>query len=355
VPPSVRARLAVAVSIVAAVLAVAAGRARGHVGAVVSTANFVTPPPPTSVLADAGRIVAPYTFATADKSYTISWLSNNDPTGRFVFWYMDHAPNFAVSVDQIEGSSVGAVKINDAINLAGGYFISCYCSPDAGVACPTDPRSPTGNCNTQLTWDTSQLPPGAYSVVAVNTDPPFHVYNSALAPVIVAHGSTAPPTAIFVRPDGYGAYDTSFRAQWIATGTPPLTFELAYGIAAPDHVLDPPLPVATNIMALHNSDGSFGFDWDVSKLVDGNSYYLRLTISDGNHISTFTDSYYAVQIFHGGGTIAGPPVDMSVAPPRPKKTTRSGCDLGGDGDGRGLIVVLLLVGAAVYFARRRAG
>ena len=350
--PSVRARLAVPVAALL-VLTAAAGRARAHVGAVVAVANFTSPAAPSSIPADAGRIVAPYTFVTADASYTIIWQDGDtDPTGRFVFWYLDHHPTFQVSVDEIENGSVGAIKINDAINLAGGYWVSCFCSPDAGVVCPTDPRSATGNCANQFTWSTSALPAGAYWIVAVNTDPPFHVYNAALAPVIVAHGGVAPPAAIFIRPDGYGAYDTSFRAQWIATGKAPLKFDLAYGIDAFANVLDAPLPLAMGLKPIVNSDGSLGYDWDVSKLVNGNSYYLRLKVTDGNGVSSFTDSHYGVQIFHGGGTIGPPPADMS-APVVTKP--KSGCSVASDGDWRGpTLALLLLVTAAGYFARRRA-
>jgi MYXO-CTERM domain-containing protein len=346
-----RARVRVAATLV---LAVAGAPARAHVGAVVALANFSSPAAPTSMQADAGRIVAPYSWASADQRYTVVWQDGDtDPTGRFVFWYMDHHPTFQVSVDQIEDGSVGAIQINDAINLAGGYWVSCFCSPDAGVTCPSDPRSATGNCANQFSWDTSTLTPGAYWIVAVNTDPPFHIYNAALAPLIVVHGGTAPPAAIFIRPDGYDAYDTRFRAQWLATGKAPLKFDLAYGVEAFANVLDAPQPIASGITPFVNSDGSLGYDWDVSKLTTGNSYYLRLKVTDGNGVSSFTDSHYGVQIFHGGGTITPPAMDMSA--PVVKKP-RSGCSFAGDGDWRGpTLALLLLATVGAYFSRRRAG
>lgn len=329
-----------------------------HVGAVVSVANFTTPPAPTSNAADAGRIVAPFTFATADQSYTVSWMDGDvDPTGRFVFWWMDHHPTFAVGVDQIESSGI-ATKIGDAINQAGGYWVSCYCSPDAGVTCPTDPRSATGNCANSFTWDTSMLPAGAYWIVAVNTDPPFHVYNAALSPVIVAHGGTAPPAAIFVRPDGYGAYDKSFRAQWLATGKTPLTFSFSYGIDAYANVLDAPTPIAGPIKPFTNSDGTLGFDWDVSQLMNNTTYYLRVKVTDGDGNSTFTDSHYGLQIFRtsgggggGGGSMATP--DLSMVQTHKK----SGCSfVAGGSDGSGAPAAFLMLAVAGYFfARRRSG
>ena len=45
----------------------------------------------------------------------------------------------------------------------------------------------------------------------------------ANAPIRVAHGGTPLPAALIVRPDGYGAWDTSYHLQWLADGKAPLT------------------------------------------------------------------------------------------------------------------------------------
>ena len=65
--------------------------------------------------------------------------------------------------------------------------------------------------------------------------------------------------------------------------------------------------------------------------------------------SKITVAELAPSLFHGGGTIGPPPVDMSMAI---VKKPKSGCSVASDGDWRPPLVLLLAV-AALYFRRRR--
>jgi hypothetical protein len=78
---------------------------------------------------------------------------------------------------------------------------------------------------------------------------------------------------------------------------------------------------------------------------------LRLTVTDGDGKTAFTDSHYGVTVFHAGTT---PPADMAIAPMK-----KSGCEIGSDGGAppRGmlaLVLVLAALGTAFYVARRVA-
>lgn len=339
----------------AAVAVFAAAPARAHVGAAVAVAKFVNPPEPTITNGAPLDSVtpSPFSFATADASFTVKWDDGDtDPTGRFTFYYMDHEPTFQVTVDDIVNGL--ATIIPDTINQNGGYFASCVCSMDMGVTCPPDVRDPNGNCANQLVWNTSALPRGTYWLIAVNNDPPFHVYNAGNAPVLVSHtGETAPPAVLIVRPDGFGAWDQSYQLQWLATGKAPLTFDLSYGIEDTGKALTTIGTVASPVPATMNGDGSFGYVWDLSSLMNNTSYFVRLKVTDADGFSTFTDSHFGVTIFRQGNT--GGTLDMAMAPPPAKH----GCDVEPGASSTGALASTLLAFAAVallfWLARRARG
>jgi hypothetical protein len=341
-----------ALVVCAAALAAASSPARAHVGAVVAVAKFQAPADPMVMNGDPNDTVTPtpFTWTTADASYTITWADGDaDPTGRFTFYYMDHQPTFQVSADDIESGI--ATKIDEPNNLSGGFFASCYCEGDQGVTCPNVVRDPGGNCANQIVWNTSGIAPGSYWIVAVNNDPPFHVSYSTNAPIRVAHGGTPLPAALIVRPDGYGAWDTHYHLQWLADGKPPLTFDLAYGLEDTGTALTPQAQLAAGLTIAPNADGSYGYDWDVSQLDNNKSYWVRLTVTDGDGKTAFTDSHYGVTVFHTGTT---PPADLAMAPPMKK----SGCEIGdGGAPSRGMLAMLLVLAALaalLYVARRFA-
>jgi hypothetical protein len=343
--------------VVCAALAVAvASPAHAHIGATVAVAKFVTPTDPGVTHVNPNDTIAPTPFqwTTADASYTVTWVDgDSDPTGRFTFYYMDHQPTFQVSADEVETGGI-ATKIDDPVNTTGGYFASCYCEGDQGVTCPNVVRDPNGNCANQITWNTSAIAPGTYWIVAVNNDPPFHVYYPSNAPIRVAHGGTPLPAAVIVRPDGFEAWDTTYHLQWLADGKPPLSFALAYGLEDTGTALTPQTQIAAGLTPAPNADGSYGYDWDISQLPNSSLFWVRLTVTDGDGNSTFTDSHFAVTIFHSG-TITPTP-DLAMAPKK-----KSGCEIGpahgDDAPSRGLFSLLAVIGALVlafYVARRAA-
>ncbi len=332
------------------------GVARAHVGAAVAVCKFTNPPDPMIVHADPSDSVPGFAFTSADASFTVQWTDgDSDPTGRFTFYYMDHQPNFEVTADDIEAGV--ATKIADPINNAGGYFVSCYCEGDQGVTCPTNDmggaivRDPATSCANQFTWNTSTIAPGTYWLVAVNNDPPFHVAYAATAPLRIAHGGTLRPAALIVRPDGYGTWDQSYHMQWLADGKAPLTFALAYGIEDTGAATATPMPIASGLSPTPASDGSYGYDWDTSQLPSNKSYWLRLTVTDGDGNSSFTDSHFGVNVSHSGMTM--PPPDLAMAPKK-----KSGCEVGPDEEpARGVVALGAVVAAlalAYYVARRAA-
>jgi hypothetical protein len=334
------------VALVGAAVLIAVAPARAHVGAQVASAKFLSPAAPVVTHADATDAVAPYAVAVADSSFAIRWDDGDvDPTGRFVFYWLDHNPTYAVTANDIEATL--GTRVDDAINDNGGYFVSCSCSPDMGVVCPTEPRDPNGNCSNGLTWATASLPAGTYWLVAVNNDPPFHTYSAADAPIRVSHGGAPPPpAAVIVRPDGQGAWSTTYRLQWLAAATPPLTFDLTYGDenADPLHA-DRPL-VSGYQPSLDSNGTSYGYDWNLAALPNG-AYFVRLRVTDGNGVSASTDSYYAVTVYH-----------QSAAPPDMAHPPKHGCAVaaapgGGAAAATTLVLTGLALAVAVYFARRR--
>jgi hypothetical protein len=336
----------------------AAAPAGAHVAGVVTTATFSSPPAPTITMTSGVTTVSPFTFPTADTSYPLMWsesTNGNDPTGVFTFYYLDHQPTFGLTADQL--ATMGTPIIDQA-NPASPLHIycGCTCNPDAGVGVMcADMAGTTRDCRTSFVWDTHAIVPGAYWVFSVTHDPPsISVTSMAQAPVIISHGGPAPPAALFARPDGFNSFDKSYTAQWIATGTPPLTFDLAYGDE--QSPMATPTPFASGLSIPPNGDGSYSYDWDVSTLQSLHQYYLRLTVHDGNGAKTFTDSHYAVSVYHPLTTDDLSVVDLSTddgaLPPPDKK----GCsfDPGAAGATTApLALALLTTMIAVRRARRR--
>jgi hypothetical protein len=332
-----------------AFVALAASSAHAHLGAVVAVAKFTNPLDPMVVQGNPNDSVPGFAWTSADQSIVITWSDGDaDPTGRFTFYYIDHQPNFEITADDIEAGL--ATKIDDPVNLAGGYFASCYCEGDQGVTCPMVTRDPAGNCANQITWTTSTIAPGTYWIVAVNNDPPFHTAYTSNAPVRVAHGGTPLPAALVVRPDGYGAWDKSYHLQWLADGRAPLSFDLAYGLEDTGVAQEVPTAIAAGLLPAPNGDGTFSYDWDVSQLMSNKSYWVRLKVTDGDGNSTFTDSHFAVTVSHATTT---PTPDMAMAAKK-----KSGCEVGAnEPPSRGLVSTLAVLGAllaALYVARRAA-
>ena len=325
------------------VVALASLPARAHIGAVVANARFTNPPPPSTTPTDGGVVLAPFTLDSVDvgNPYVINWSDGDlDPTGRFFFYYADHDIPFGVTADDVE-QTVGT-PIPDGAN---GVWASCTCSGDQGVVCPD---VTTRDCRNFITWTPDK--PGTYWIIAVNNDPPFHVYSTSLSPVRVnpATGS-APPAIVPLRPDGVGTWDTTYRAQWLAVGTPPLKVDIAYGVDVPMAALQTPTPIAMNVMGTPNADGTTSWDWDLSSLPN-NDYFLVWTITDGNGVTAFTDSRYAVTVYHpnldaGGFDLHEKTDGLTLMGNHP-----SGCEVTPDRTGAfAVFVPLVLLGLAIVF------
>lgn len=336
--------------VAAALLLIGAPTAQAHVGTSVAVAKFTNPIEPTIGHVDPNDSVSWSGFTGADGSFRITWDDgDSDPTGRFVFYYMDHAPTFQVPVEAIEGGL--GTRINDPINTSGGYFASCFCSMDMGVTCPTVTRDPSGNCANQFVWNTSAIPSGTYWLIAVNNDPPFHVYNASNAPLRIAHGAAPlPPAVAVVRPDGYGSFDRTYHLQWLAAGQAPLTFDLDYGVEDTMTALQPSVSIAGGIAGTLNGDGTFGYDWDISSLANNTIYWVRIKVTDGTGASSYTDSHYGMTVYHNG---MPPPPDMATA------SKKHGCGVDpGEPPLAALasaLAALAGVALAFYLTRRRSG
>src|SRR5581483_4448020 len=81
---------------VAALALLVAAPAEAHIGAILAQARFSAPPTPKVTPSDMGVIFDnTYPWAAADQAYTIAWDDgDNDPTGNFSFYYLDHCPTF---------------------------------------------------------------------------------------------------------------------------------------------------------------------------------------------------------------------------------------------------------------------
>jgi MYXO-CTERM domain-containing protein len=338
-----------------------AAEAFAHVGATVSKATFTSPAAPEANPTDGGLSLKPYTFATADASFTVSWNVDfpNDPTGRFHFYWLDHMPPSAITYDQIVSI---ATPIPEASGDANGYWISCSCDMDAGVICPDAMRNHCGM--NSFVWDTSGLQTGVYWIIAANFDSPYKIYSAAAGPVRIAHGGAPyPPAAIVVLPDGLFATDKTYNTVWIATGQAPLKFDVFYGINQMANVLDPPTTLGTNITPIMNGDGSFSYIWNTANLVEG-LYYFGVKVSDGTGQSSFTDSQLGENVYHppeDGGLIFvedAAPNDLLKAPDlsivlQPTNDGGCSCQIAGVQSAIPLAAGLLAAAALALALRRR--
>ncbi len=337
-----------------ATLAIAhfAGTASAHVGAVVSRASFsASPPPMAAPPSGQGLVLLPYTWATADQSYAFAWTTNNqtDPTGHFSFYYLDH------QVPSQESLAVALASAQPMVDADRGgpaeMWISCTCVDMPLVQCP-DAGSRAGDCGLlAMNWNTSAVPAGAYWIVAYNNDPPYQLYSTATAPVLVAHGGASPPPSVdFVLPDGIGAYDQTFLAEWVATGAPPLHYDLYYGVNDPDHVDDPVQLVGKDIAVTIGADGSVRYTWDVSQLASV-QYFLQLHVTDATGQSSWADSQPVIQVLHPVDMAA---VDLAQAPDLSMAHhagKSGGCRFGGRASDSASTVLVFVV---LLFLRRRS-
>jgi hypothetical protein len=295
--------------------------AQAHNGAVVANARFTSPPQPTLTQVDAGVVLAPLAIATADQQFVVSWDDgDNDPTGQFFFYYLDHCPSFAETPDQIR-------QVATPIPDGNGIWASCSCNGDQGVLCPD---VTTRDCRNTITWDTHAVPYGTYWVLAINDDPPYLEYTVSGSPVRVQHtGDPSSPAVIVLRPDGFGSWDTMYRAQWYAVGTPPLRIDLSYGVDDATKVLNPTVPLGSDVHGIVNSDGTVSWDWDTSQLTNLGLYFLRVTVTDGAGLKAYSDSRFQLAVYHpnlDGGLIPYPDFAVPVARP-----PAAGCDAAGGG------------------------
>jgi MYXO-CTERM domain-containing protein len=336
--------------------------ASAHVGAVLATAKFTSPAPPTVTPAGPmGVTLSPYTFPTADQTFPVSWTDgDNDPTGHFYCYYFDHDPTREIQIADIQ--TVGTPAIDLATGQPAALWAGCMCPfPDMGsvaVICP-DAGAGVRDCNNDFTWDTSKIAAGSYWLVALNLDPPKATFTIGGGPIRIAHAGAAPPPAVMVlRPDGFGTWDKSYRVQWYAQGKAPLKIDLAYGNYDGASVLTDPMPLAQNVQAIQNPDGTQSWDWDLTQLPSLTSYYLRVTVTDADGVKAFTDSSYGLSVYHNDSD-GGAPADLG---PRPDGGNliihpSSGCSCQLSGAGAATLfgpLALLALLALALLRRRRA-
>ncbi len=338
--------LAIFVSLVAA-------RAAAHSGGQPVNAQFTSPLAPTTTPSAGGVMLAPVTIPQADGTFDVTWADGDmDPTGLFTFYYLDHEPTFGVSADDIEQIATPIKEVGKAGLVQ--IYAGCNCDADAGAGIVCADLG-ARDCRNSFTWDTSAVPAGTYWVIALNDDPPFKLYNPSGVPVRIAHGGASlPPAVIALRPDGFGSYDKSYRVQWYATGKAPLKIDLSHGTREPGAVLGPTTSIAKNVTAIMNPDGTQSYDWDVSKLTSLKVYFLRVTVTDADGVSAYTDSRYGLSVYHPGqmpdlSVPGGGPADMGESPPPPGCS----CNVGHAGLSP-LFALLAALGIAVLLFRRRA-
>src|SRR5437868_92636 len=108
--------------------------ARAHVAGVISVAKFQTPQAPVTTPVDGGVQLEPnFVWQTADASYLVNWMDgDNDPTGVFDFYYLDHQPTFGLTPNDLELLGKPAVA-TPATTSPVSIYAGCTCDMDAGV------------------------------------------------------------------------------------------------------------------------------------------------------------------------------------------------------------------------------
>ncbi len=274
-----------------------AAAAEAHVGAAVAKANF-THPAPIDLLSDGGTH---YHFVpeAADQSFRIEWDDGDvDPTGRFTFYYLDHAISDGLTAKQLpqEATLVRDLSGRDAERV----YVSCSCDGDAGVKCPGGDGGPRW-CDNFVQWDTHALPDGSYWIAALNDDDPYLVYNLSPAPVRIHHTVALPPAVLLLTPDGVGTADLQYHLQLLAVGTGAMKMDLSYGNDDYGETLGPLHAIAQAVPAVVGSDGTVGYDWALSSVKNG-TYFVRVQLSDSVG-QAFADSRYGLVVFHGSGSV----------------------------------------------------
>jgi MYXO-CTERM domain-containing protein len=328
--------------------------ARAHQGGQPVNAQFSKPAPPVTTAADMGIQLSPFTFESADTSYDVAWADMDmDPTGKFTFYYLDHEPTFGVRAEEIETLATLVEEVGKP-GLPVEIYASDTCMDGPGIMCPD---LGTRDARNGFTWNTAAIPNGTYWVIALNNDPPFKLYNPSAAPVRIAHGAEPlPPAAFILRPDGFGSYDKSYKVQWAAAGKAPLKFDLSYGSGEAGEVLGPTTSIAKNVAPTVNADGTFTYDWDVSKLSGPKVYFLRVTVTDADGKQTYTDSRYGLSVYHPAavpdmGTAIG-----DAAIPDLSQPENTGCEVADHPPAptvfTPLLLALLAIAALLRLARR---
>jgi hypothetical protein len=313
-------------------------------GNVPSPATFTSPPRLSAMATDAGdRFFAPYTFATADASFDVTWEDGDvDPISQHFFFYMDHPPPVALKVSDVEAVATAIPE------SAGGFWAACSCADDFG-SCP-DIGAPR-DCRNGFTWDTHALAPGSYWIIAITRDAPYDIFTVSDGPVRIAHGGPLPPAVIVVRPDGFGTFDQSYTARWIVAGTDPVHVDLSYASDVDVRNGTAFKPLAADVPMMAWPDGTSYYAWDLTGLESARIFHLRATVMDASGITAFADSRNGVTVFHPGDNpdLAAPGVDMAT-------TTGGddGCALGGASPAPLGALLLGLVILIFALSRRRA-
>jgi hypothetical protein len=356
------------------------GTAAAHVGAVVSKATFCAPPPPTEIPSDAGAgLDYRYAPAEADTHYLLQWQDGDtDPTGKFTFYYVDHQIPIAVDATTVEtmgmanDATAGLIHTVDQ-REARDIYVSCACVAqdaatgsgggdpcDAGIVPSCNPDAGARWCDNAIDWDTSAIPDGVYWIAAVNNDPPYHVYNTSVAPVRITHGGGhKAPIVIVTRPDGLMGSDTHYTVQSIVVGDPPLTLDYAYGINDINSVNDPVRSFAHAVPTVPGPNGAVAYDWDVSALKN-QVYFVSLTVTDGSGAQSWSDSRYGLSVYHhleagsapdAADAAIAPAVDAGAPPPG---SGSGGCAISfGAGDAATWLAAALLAALALLTRRPR--
>lgn len=297
-------------------VAACAPPAHAHVGNIPAKAAFYLPPPPLLLPAGDGGMRWSWQVAEADAHYLFAWQDgDNDPTGRFTFRYVDHVIPTAAAADFVDGKTLdgkptGAPPLGQIVRdtmgrLAEGIWVGCACEGQDAAGVLLDggnmPQCFDGGarwCDNAVDWDTSAVPDGVYWLYAVNTDPPFHIYNVSEAPIRVRHGQKRAPAAIVVRPGPAGSSgDASYRGNLLLDGEGVLGLDLRYGDNDPDRWQQPLRPITSGLATVKLADGSFGFDWDTSAVPDG-TYFIDVTVTDGMGGSSRSGSRHGMTVAH---------------------------------------------------------
>lgn len=314
--------------------------ARAHNGVSAVQAQFTSPAPPQTTPSDMSVTLTPLTVASADASFSVTWSDGDmDPTGKFIFYYLDHQPTFAVRAEDIETIATAAEEVGKPGKLV-QIYASDSCTDGPGVVCPD---AGVRDARNGFMWNTQNVPAGTYWLIAINDDPPFKIYNPSDTPVRVAHGGTAPPAIVVLRPDGFGSFDKSYSVQWFATGKAPLKFDLSYGSGEAGEALNPVSVIGKDVATTANLDSTYSYDWDVSKLMGPKVYFLRVTVTDGDGKQSFSDSRYGMSVFHPAPVVdAGGFVVRDLSQPE-----TMGCEVAEKPAGTSLLLPMLLVLLAI--------